>query len=61
MGHGYLTKLISVGKVTKFKPRVDNIKMGLTISGQSVINPIKKRRTLKRRRKGNKITIEVVV
>jgi hypothetical protein len=35
--------------------------MGLTIGGQSVINPIKKRRTLRRRRKRNKITIEVVV
>jgi hypothetical protein len=28
-----------VGKVTKSKPQVNTIKMGLTIGGQSVINP----------------------
>jgi hypothetical protein len=36
--HGKQSKS-RVGKMTKLKPRVGNIKMGLTTSGQNVINP----------------------
>jgi hypothetical protein len=29
-----------VGEVTKSKPQINTVKMGLTTSGQSIINPI---------------------